>query len=172
MKWLALLIALVPGGRALAQVEPTPTADDPRVAIAAYVPNQIIRLQVSPDRDLTLLFPPGEHITSVRVGDTSAYQIRVAAAADSISVRATRPAASSAMLVRTEQRRYELILSGGLAVASPYVVRFTDARAAPRIFAPPAMVPQAAGPMGAGTKAQGRAIAAFFRRTSVAPSFR
>jgi len=69
------------------------------------------------------MLPPDEHIRSIRLNDPSAFQINVAVAGDSFSLRQIRPLQQANMEVETDQRKYEFALAVSDDLKIPYLIR-------------------------------------------------
>ena len=122
MKRIVLALLLI-AGPVRAQIEPVPSVDDARIAIAAYVPGQQIMLHAPPGNPVSVLFMAGEHVQSVRLGDTSAFNVSVWPAADGLLVQSLQVPANTLMDVRTDQRNYLFSLSAMQSGPTISVVR-------------------------------------------------
>jgi type IV secretion system protein VirB9 len=123
MRTLVLFLALALPQASQAQIVPVPGFDDPRLQTVSPVSGQPIRLVTFPDAPLTLLLVPGEKVERVALSDSEAYEVSVAGAGDSLSIRPRRPAAAADLTVETASQNYRLQLETGRGLAAAYVVR-------------------------------------------------
>lgn len=119
-------------------------AEDPRFQTITYAPGGLFHVQTSPDAPQTVLFAPGERVTSVIVSDPGAYVIAVTGTGDGITLKANGASALAVVNVQTNQRSYQLELVPGSATGAPSVVQFSYATARP-VTLPPIRADQVAG---------------------------
>lgn len=118
---LALLAALA------AQAEPPPPpAGDSRVQTVEYRPDTVVPLSVAAGYQLMVEFAADEHIESVAVGDSSAWQVTPNRTGDRVFVKPLQGGLSTNLTVVTSARTYTFELSPlyGPSADMPYVVRF------------------------------------------------
>jgi type IV secretion system protein VirB9 len=134
--WLALIVAIPVS---LAQVRPMPGEGDPRLQSVAYDPNQIVQLSVAQGYQLMVSFAPGEHIETIAVGDSAAWQVTANKRGDYLFIKNVQSADNSNLTVVTDARVYafELVRAFGAGGDLPYAVRFTYADARQVATAPP-----------------------------------
>lgn len=120
---LALLLLVHP---ALAQVRPTPGVGDPRLQMITYDANQVVQLPVANGYQLTVAFDTGEHIETIAVGDSTAWQVSANKRGDYLFVKNLGSGRTTNMTVTTDARLYsfELVDASGEGAALPFVVRF------------------------------------------------
>lgn len=120
-------------------------ADDPRFQTIPYAPGGLFHVQTTPDASQTVLFAPGERITSVIVSDPGAYLIGVTSSGDGITLKANGSSALAVVSVQTNQRAYQLELVPGRGAAAPSVVQFSYTSAARPVALPPTNAQQVSG---------------------------
>lgn len=120
-------------------------ADDPRFQTIPYAPGGLFHVQTTPEASQTVLFAPGERVTSVIVSDPSTYLIGVTSSGDGITLKANGPSALAVVSVQTSQRAYQLELVPGRGAAAPSVVQFSYAPAARPTVLPPSNARQVSG---------------------------
>jgi type IV secretion system protein VirB9 len=138
MKLRLVLVGVVALG--WAQLGSAAPGDDPRIKTVEYSQGGLIPISTSPETTQTVLFAPGERIQSVIVSDSSAYQVAVSGAGDSLTLKANGISALAVLSVRTDQRGYELELVPGAATATAPIIRFGYGAAATTPRAPQAVV--------------------------------
>lgn len=141
MRRILFAIGLMIGGIPLA----SHAADDPRFLTIPYAPGGLFHVQTTPEASQTVLFAPGERVTSVIVSDPGAYLIGVTGSGDGITLKANGASALAVVSVQTSQRAYQLELVPGRGAASPSVVQFSYATAARPATLPSSNVRQASG---------------------------
>lgn len=133
---IGLAISALPAG--------SQAADDPRFQTIPYAPGGLFNVQTTPEASQTVLFAPGERVTSVIVSDPGAYAIGVTGSGDGITLKANGPSALAVVSVQTSQRAYQLELVPGRAITAPSVVQFSYAQQR-RQALPPITAQQVAG---------------------------
>lgn len=141
MKATLLTIGLVIGGIPLAGH----AADDPRFQMIPYALGGLFHVQTTSDASQTVLFAPGERVTSVIVSDPSAYLIGVTASGDGITLKANGPSALAVVSVQTSQRAYQLELVPSRGATAPSVVQFSYVPASRQAVVPPSNARQVSG---------------------------
>jgi type IV secretion system protein VirB9 len=123
-----------------AQVRPAPGEGDPRLQSIAYDPNQIVQLSVAQGYQLMVSFAPGEHIETIAVGDSAAWQVTANKRGDYLFIKSVQSADNSNLTVVTDARVYtfDLVRAFGAGGDLPYAVRFTYP-APPQLSAAPPM---------------------------------
>lgn len=129
---LALLLIAAP---ATAQTSPTPGFEDPRVQTVAPAPGVPVRLVVFPNAPLTVVFRPGEQIERVLVSDSSAFDVAVVGANDTVTISPKRAEARAGISVVTGRQVYPFEVETGSGLAAAYLVRVIDA-APPQLVQP------------------------------------
>jgi type IV secretion system protein VirB9 len=117
--WLAPIAAFA----ALAQ----PAAGQSRVETVEWHPDQVVPLQVAAGYQLMVEFAADEHIQSVAVGDSGAWQVTPNRTGDRVFVKPLQGGLSTNLTVVTSARTYTFELSplSGPSTDMPYVVRFS-----------------------------------------------
>ena len=120
MRLLALLVAAF-----AAQAQPGP--GDSRVQTVEWHQDRVVPLQVAAGYQLMVEFAADEHIESVAVGDSSAWQVTPNRNGDRVFVKPLQGGLSTNLTVVTSARTYTFELSPayGPSADMPYVVRFT-----------------------------------------------
>jgi len=120
LRLLALLIAAF-----AAQAQPGP--GESRVQTVEWHADQIVPLQVAAGYQLMVEFAADEHIESVAVGDSGAWQVTPNRNGDRVFVKPLQGNLSTNLTVVTTARTYTFELSPlyGPSADMPYVVRFT-----------------------------------------------
>jgi type IV secretion system protein VirB9 len=115
-------------------------AFDSRIRMLKYEPNQIVTLVGRSGIQSTIEFSPGEHIESVAVGDSAAWQVTPNRRASLLFVKPLVASSKSNMTVVTDQRTYMFdLVTGGRGAAPIYSLRFSY----PETAAPKAKYEQA-----------------------------
>jgi len=102
---ICALIALA-ASPALAAVTPQPSAGDPRMRVAKYVPEEVVELTGDLGYQLTVTFGDGERIENVSIGDAQGWQVTPNRKADLLFLKPIDRAAPTNMTVVTNLRRY------------------------------------------------------------------
>ncbi len=141
----SFLLALCLTSPAMAQVEPVPGSENPRVQVINFVAGQPVRLPIAPSGALTVVLGPGEYVQTATIDDPSSYQVTVAAAADGFFVRSLRVGRTK-LHVATDQRQYEFDLLTMDAANIPYLVYVAREMKAPAPISPPSPSAHVPGP--------------------------
>lgn len=140
-RWLALLVLLAPVAAA-AQIRPIPGPGDQRLQTIIYHPDEVVRLTVAPDSQLTLMLSADERVKSVALGDSSAWQVTVGESRDRLFIKPLRISADlSNMTVITDAHVYIYDLEAADGPWAAYVIRYMypgerSGRPAPVVAAP------------------------------------
>ncbi|MEO7787689.1 MAG: TrbG/VirB9 family P-type conjugative transfer protein [Sphingomicrobium sp.] len=110
------------------------SAADERIRTLRYDPNQIVSVAGRAGIQSTIEFGPDEHIESVAVGDSAAWQVTPNRRASLLFVKPLVASSKSNMTVVTDQRTYMFDLIAGRA-APLYALKFSypDTPAKPKI---------------------------------------
>jgi type IV secretion system protein VirB9 len=125
----ALLVAvmlLIGGVPARAQIQPKPTGDDPHLQAIDYDAGQIVALRGAPGYEMMIELSPDEHVQSVALGDSAAWQVSVNKSGDRLFIKPVQGDASTNMTVVTSVRVYNFDLAAlpGPTPDIPYTVEF------------------------------------------------
>jgi type IV secretion system protein VirB9 len=122
---LALIAALLPLP-AMAQVRPQPGAGDPRVQTVEFNADQVVQLQGAPGYQITVELGADEHIETIAVGDSGAWQVTANKRGDHIFVKPIAQGVATNMTVVTDVRIYAFDLQPLFAPQPDmaYTVRF------------------------------------------------
>lgn len=142
MKRMLLLGFLAVPGAVLARDEALPLSADSRIETLLYKRDADFVVRTAVGSEVAIVFAPGEQVQSVTIGDSGAFSVAVPPQADSLFVRALRPAGDTGLTVRSQLRNYSFILRQGAANDVHYLVRFG-------FMAPPLAKPQPAPRSGA-----------------------
>ncbi len=141
-----VLLALC-AGSALCEVRPVPDRSDPRMASLRSVAGEPARLDVPVGREVTVLLPTGETLSSVNVAAPGDWQVDARGGGEAFVIRPVRPVPDSTMTVQTTAQSYSFILAAAPGGSPPMLVRIigdgrqkTATSAAPRAIAPAAPV--------------------------------
>lgn len=137
--WLA--ISLTIGAIPVAAV----AADDPRFQTITYSPGGLFHVQTTPEASQTVLFAPGERVTSVIVSDPGAYVIGVTGSGDGLTLKANGASALAVVNVQTDRRAYQLELVPGRAATAPSIVQFAYSAPTRSVAMSPVRAQQIAG---------------------------
>jgi type IV secretion system protein VirB9 len=123
---LSLLLAAPAAARTPPQTLAVP-ASDPRLQTLPYDVNRVVRLNVAPRFQLTVIFSPAEKVENVAIGDSEAWQVTLNNRGDSLFLKSVRPSGVTNMTVITDVRVYNFELSPAFAPGpdTPFTVRFT-----------------------------------------------
>lgn len=108
--WLALA-ALAVAPAATAQNVPRPVGADPRVQVVDYNADQVVELRAAPGYHITLALSADEHVESVAVGDSGAWQVTSNKRGDHLFIKLLQPGVSTNMVVLTDVRSYAFDLT-------------------------------------------------------------
>jgi type IV secretion system protein VirB9 len=103
---VALSGATLAGAPALAAVTPQPSAGDPRMRVAKYVPEEVVELVGDLGYQMTIEFGDGERIENVSIGDAQGWQVTPNRKADLLFLKPIDAAVPTNMTVVTNLRRY------------------------------------------------------------------
>ena len=108
MNWRGLICVLtaLAATPALGAVTPLPSAGDPRMRVAKYVPEEVVELVGDLGYQLTIEFGEGERIENVSIGDAQGWQVTPNRKADLLFLKPIDHAAPTNMTVVTNLRRY------------------------------------------------------------------
>jgi type IV secretion system protein VirB9 len=118
--------ALLAVGILLAAPAEAQVPGDPRIQSVEYRPGQIFPLRAAPGFQVTVELAPDEHVTSVALGDSAAWQVTANKAGNLLFVRPTDASVTTNMTVVTDVRTYHFDLIGADAGSGdqPYALRF------------------------------------------------
>lgn len=108
-----------------AQILPTPDRSDPRLASVRYSPTGMIRLEVPVGREVTLILPPGENLSSVDVAAPGNWSVDARGGGQLLVVRPLRPVPDTTMAVQTTARIYSFVLAATPNGNPPMLVRIS-----------------------------------------------
>ncbi|HYC98010.1 TrbG/VirB9 family P-type conjugative transfer protein [Brevundimonas sp.] len=130
---ILILILMLPGTPAIAQVSPSPLPGDPRLQSIQYDAGKVIRLNVATNFQLTVIFDPAERVENVAIGNSDTWQATVNKRGDTLFLKPLRQDGATNMTVITDARIYnfELTSSYGPTAESPFTVRFLYGDAPP-----------------------------------------
>ncbi len=97
---------------------------NPRLQTVSWKDGQTVDLVTMPRTALTVVFALGEQVENIILGDTSAFDVAVAAGGDSLLITPLRDDATSMMSVVTDARNYTFDLRTGTGLTAAYLVRF------------------------------------------------
>lgn len=122
-----------------AQVRAEPGAGDPRLQTIAYDPDQVVQLPVASGYQLMVAFGSGEHIETIAVGDSGAWQVTANKRGDYLFVKKLEASRATNLTVVTDARIYsfELVDASGDGAQLPFVVRFLYPDAAKEVAVVP-----------------------------------
>jgi type IV secretion system protein VirB9 len=111
---------------AVAQIAPHSGAGDPRFQVVEYQPEQIVLIRAAPGYQVTIQLAADEHIESVAVGDSGAWQVSASKVGDHLFVKSIQAGVSTNMTVITSARLYVFDLQslGAPSPDMPYSVQF------------------------------------------------
>lgn len=117
------LISAVP---VVGQIRPQPGMEGPRLQTVEYRAGQVVQLETAQGYQLSVEFAPDEHIESVAVGDSGAWQVTPNRRGDHLFVKLVQGEAITNMTVVTDVRTYlfDLVPLSSAAPDMAYVVRF------------------------------------------------
>lgn len=108
--WLLFAVAAtVPVARG--QTVPRPLGTDPRVQIVDYNADQVVELRAAPGYHITVALSADEHVESVAVGDSGAWQVTSNKRGDHLFIKPLQPGVPTNMVVLTDVRSYAFDLS-------------------------------------------------------------
>jgi type IV secretion system protein VirB9 len=98
---------------------------DERIVTQPYTAGEVVALRSAAGGFLSIVFAPGERITSVEIGDPEAVDVSVSDSTDSLLLRTLRAPTDPSILVRTDLRSYTFALTAGAPAAATYLLRFS-----------------------------------------------
>lgn len=127
MRRAALLL-----GMAFASAMPAPAQapiaaeGDKRIRQIDYVPNRVFTVMAAQGYQLTINLAPNEHIQTVALGDTNAFQVTASRSGNALFVKALQSNAITNMTVATNARQYAFTLTAAPAGEAPvaYTIAF------------------------------------------------
>jgi type IV secretion system protein VirB9 len=121
--WVAAMLLASP---VEAQVMPAPGTGDPHIQSVLYDPDQVVRLQVAANYQLTVEFAADERIENIAVGDSGAWAVTANRRGDHLFIKTGGSGVTTNMTVLTDARSYtfELQPLSGAAPNMAYTVRF------------------------------------------------
>ena len=118
---ILLLVAATGGIPALAQ---SPTGSkDTRIRRIDFVPDRVFTVMAAQGYQLTINLAPSEHIQTVALGDTNAFQVSTSHSGNALFVKALEPDAITNMTVATDSRQYAFTLTAAPAGEAPVAYR-------------------------------------------------
>jgi type IV secretion system protein VirB9 len=125
MTWRIAMLALALCTSAQAQVRPVAGAGDPRIQTVIYDADQVVQLAAAPGFQMMVRFASGEHVETIAVGDSAAWQVTASRRGDAVFVKNLLGSGLTNMTIVTDARTYAFdLVSSSYAGEAPYVVRF------------------------------------------------
>ncbi len=113
---------------AIALLITTPvSAGDPRIAERTYEPGSVLEIEGTPSIATMIEFADGEHIQSIAVGDSQAWQITPNKRADILFVKPLSPSAATNMTVVTDRHIHLFDLIARASAKPLYILRLVSA---------------------------------------------
>ncbi len=106
-----LLILMLFGHPAWAQIRPSPGNGDVRLQTVMFDPEQIVRLDVASGYQLMVSFATGERIETIAVGDSTAWQVSTNKRGDHLFIKIVQPSEGTNLTVITDARVYSFELA-------------------------------------------------------------
>jgi type IV secretion system protein VirB9 len=133
MRALVLALGLAFAAAPAWAVTPQPSAGDPRIGEAPYVPDQVVELAGALGYQLSIAFDPAERIENVAIGDALGWQVTPNRRANLLFLKPQGRRKPTNMTVVTNLRRYDFRLAVKTDQKAPqfYSVRF--------LYPPPAV---------------------------------
>ena len=103
---MAAVAAALLASPVIGAVTPQPSAGDPRMRVAKYVPEEVVELVGDLGYQMTIEFGDGERIENVSIGDAQGWQVTPNRAANLLFLKPIDKAAPTNMTVVTNLRRY------------------------------------------------------------------
>lgn len=123
MRRAAVGAALVLATTVAAQAPPPP---DPRIQTIPYDAGRIYPVEVAAGYTLMIALANGEHVETMAVGDTSAWQVNANKRGDAIFIKRNYSGINTNLTVITDARTYVFELFGATPVkTTPLVIRFS-----------------------------------------------
>ena len=127
-QWLgfALAAGVVAISPLTAQVMPGPGNGDPHIQTVRYQADQVVQLESAPGYQLTVALAADDHIESVAVGDSSAWQVSSGRAGNHLFLKPLKGGVRTNMTVVTSTRVYafDLVSLSSASASMPYMVQF------------------------------------------------
>jgi type IV secretion system protein VirB9 len=145
----AILAALATATPAAAVV-PHPSAQDPRIGVVLYAPDQVVELSVALGYQLSVAFDPAERIENVAIGDGLGWQVTPNRRANLLFLKPMAAHKPTNMTVVTNLRRYDFRLAAASRPRRRHVelfsLRFDYPPPAAPVVIPAVAEPVAPGP--------------------------
>ena len=97
-------------GPVQAAVNPAPSANDPRIRVVEYAPDQVVTLNATLGYAVTLMFGDAERIENVSIGDSLGWQVTPNRRANLLFLKPTELAPATNMTIVTNFRAYTVDL--------------------------------------------------------------
>lgn len=110
LTFIAVSIALLFTNAVQAAVSPMPSANDPRIRVVEYAPDQVVTLKATLGYVVTIMFGEGERIENVSIGDSLGWQVTPNRKANLLFLKPVELAPQTNMTVVTNLRTYTLDL--------------------------------------------------------------
>jgi type IV secretion system protein VirB9 len=123
MKHALALFLLLPGV-AEAQVRPQPGPGDAHIQSIDYSPDQVFRVEAAPGYQVTIELAADEHVETVALGDSGAWQVSSNRRGDRLFVKPTVPGVTTNMAVVTDTRLYNFELAPGSGIDTAWALKF------------------------------------------------
>jgi len=136
----AAILLLIGATSAIPASAQAPTGStDTRIRQIAYVADRVFTVMAAQGYQLTINLAPGEHVQTVALGDTNAFQVSASRSGNALFVKALEPNAITNMTVATDARQYAFTLTAAPAGEAPvaYRIDFTYPHSAAQPSSPP-----------------------------------
>lgn len=110
---------------------------DQRIETVNWQAGKTIELRTTPGSTLVIVFAPGERVLSADLSDPAAFEVTLAPAGDSLTVKTLRTSTDPTLKVRSHLRSYSFTIQVGAPEAAMYAVGFTFDQELPAQSAPP-----------------------------------
>jgi len=107
---IAVSAAMLFVGTTQAAITPLHSANDPRIRIVEYVPDQVVTLKATLGYVVTVMFGEGERIENVSIGDSLGWQVTPNRKANLLFLKPVELSPATNMTVVTNLRTYTLDL--------------------------------------------------------------
>jgi type IV secretion system protein VirB9 len=107
---MAAVAAALLASPAFGAITPQPSAGDPRMRVARYVPEEVVELTGDLGYQMTIEFGDGERIENVSIGDAEGWQVTPNRKASLLFLKPVDKASPTNMEVVTNLRRYAFAL--------------------------------------------------------------
>lgn len=123
---LSLVFLLMVSGDLSAQM-PWIGGGDSRIQSIEYRNNQVVPIRAAPGYQVTVELAPDERVTSIALGDSSAFQVTANKAGNLLFVKPVQADVTTNMTVVTDVRTYNFDLTGTAEASGdlPYAIRFS-----------------------------------------------